>query len=299
MPRISEETLESTFFLYPSADDAKAGTNAGGTGFVIAMPSENVPDITYFYGVTNWHVALNSGCSVVRLNTTDGSNDVIEFGPEDWVFDPNGDDIAIVNFNPDFTKHECKPIPTQLIYQKEVLHDPDGFDVGLGDDVFMIGRFVDMDGSGKNSPTARFGSISAVLVPVLGRGPSRGAKDGYCLDMRSRTGYSGSPVFVYRTPGTNLHLTMKRDGIPDLGRSMLCLLGVHRGQFDEELRFSDDPKRTVLGASGMTTVVPAWKILELLQSPELKHERERNDAIWNLRSRTNLVDEVVQTNSTH
>ena len=280
MPRISEDVLESIFFLYSSEQEAKVGSKDGGTGFVISFPSERVPDVTYFYGVTNWHAAVRSGFSVVRLNTAKGSNDVISLGPEDWTFDSNGDDLAVVDLSPDFEKHQCIPIPVGLIFSRDVLHDPNGHDVGLGDDAFMIGRFIDMDGVDRNLSTARFGSISASLVSLPARGPNSTTSEGYCLDMRSKSGYSGSPVFAYRTPGTNLKLTFNRGGVADLARSMLCLLGVHLGQFEENLKLDGDNKKIVSGASGMTTVIPAWKILDLLNTPKLKSERARSDAIW-------------------
>lgn len=283
MPRISEDTLDSTFFLYRSAEDANVGASFGGTGFVLSVPSERVEDLTYFYGVTNWHV-VRDGFSVIRLNTLDGATDTLEFGPEEWEFDKDGDDLAIIQLSPDFTTHMNKPIPAALIHDKKTLHDPNQFNVGLGDDVFMLGRFVEMDYGPANLPTARFGHISASLVPMHQRGPTAGMKEGYCLDMHSRSGYSGSPVFVYRTSGTNLDYTLKH-GTPDLKRSMLCLLGVLRGQFDEDLKINGDGGQVARGASGMTVVIPAWRILELLNKDKLKQERARSDAIWLERDR--------------
>lgn len=145
MPRIANEVLDSTFFLYPSLDDAQKSAKFGGTGFVLSFRSERVSEITYFYGVTNWHVAVRDGCSVVRVNTTDGGTDILEYGPEDWLFDADGDDLAVIQLNPNFATHSLKPIPAALIYNKEVLLDPSQFNIGLGDDVFMLGRFVEKD----------------------------------------------------------------------------------------------------------------------------------------------------------
>ena len=148
----------------------------------------------------------------------------------------------------------------------------------------MVGRFVEMDYGPTNSPTARFGNISAALVPVNQKGPTAGKRLGYCLDMHSRSGYSGAPVFVYRTPGTNLVHTFEH-GVPDLKRSMFCLLGIHRGQFEEDLKISGDLKQTARGASGMTVVIPSWRIRELLNDKKLQQERARSDAIWLARDR--------------
>src|SRR5205823_82762 len=68
-----------------------------------------------------------------------------------------------------------------------------------------IGLFVDHDGVTTNVPSARFGNISmlpnknaTIEQPTNYRGES------YVVDMHSRTGFSGSPVFVYRTFGSDL-----------------------------------------------------------------------------------------------
>jgi len=79
--------------------------------------------------------------------------------------------------------------------------------IGLGDGVFMIGRFIDHAGEGTNYPAARFGNIS-IMPTMIDLGDGYGGEC-YCLDMHSRTGYSGSPVFVYRTSNTNLDAIFK------------------------------------------------------------------------------------------
>lgn len=37
MPKIPQQILESVFFLYANAENAREGINAGGTGFVVAI----------------------------------------------------------------------------------------------------------------------------------------------------------------------------------------------------------------------------------------------------------------------
>jgi hypothetical protein len=192
--------------------------------------------------------------------------------------------LAIIQLSPNFSIHSLKPIPTALIHKKDVLLDQNKFNVGLGDDVFMLGRFVEKDYGPMNAPTARFGCISTMPSPVEQCGPRKGLKDSYCLDMHSKGGYSGSPVFVYRTPGTNLEHTF-RTGATDLSRSMLLLLGVHFGQFSEEMKVIGNHDYPIYGASGMTCAIPSWKILDLLDKEELKEERTRSDAIWTDRIR--------------
>lgn len=281
MPRIPNEILDCTFFLYQSKEDALARKKTGGTGFFICMESEVwKKEITYFYAVTNWHVAVRDGCSVIRTNTIDGQTDIIEHGPEDWIFDKDGDDLAIMPINLNPSVHAAKPIPINLIYKKEdFVNGPEANSIGLGDDVFMLGRFIDIDNTPANSPTARFGNISSMPHPVKQAGPTSKLKDSYCLDMHSRPGYSGSPVFVYRTPGTNLAHTLD-SGIPDLERSMLFLLGVHFGHFSEDLKITGAPNVRVTGSSGMTGVIQSCKILELLNMNKLKKRRADDDFKW-------------------
>src|SRR5208282_6358062 len=72
MPKIPRRALDCTFYLYKSREDAEKGVNFGGTGFLVCVDSEQYPDdIFYMYGVTNWHVVLKDGYSVIRINTVD------------------------------------------------------------------------------------------------------------------------------------------------------------------------------------------------------------------------------------
>src|SRR5690349_16217809 len=88
MPRLPPKTLDCVCYLYNSEHDAHAGREFGGTGFLVAMPSERWPDrIEYRYVVTNWHVACQKGSSVIRINTLDGGTDILPYGPEMWEFD--------------------------------------------------------------------------------------------------------------------------------------------------------------------------------------------------------------------
>ena len=161
--------------------------------------------------------------------------------------------------------------------------------IGPGDDVFMVGRFIDAGGIEVNQPAVRFGNISLMPVPVP---HENGANvPSYALDMHSRTGFSGSPVFVYRKPGQDL-------GSGDLNMSdqFLFLLGIHWGQFPERWEIVSDPKKAaenageislaadanyIKGMSGMTCVAPSEAIVELLQHPKLRAHQERVEAeVW-------------------
>jgi hypothetical protein len=77
------------------------------------------------------------------------------------------------------------------------------FAVGVGDETFMIGRFLNHQGDADVLlPAARFGTISMPARRIW-NGQLRRDQLSFGVEMRSRTGFSGSPVFVYRTAATN------------------------------------------------------------------------------------------------
>jgi hypothetical protein len=161
--------------------------------------------------------------------------------------------------------------------------------IGVGDDVFMVGRFMDYDGGTTNRPAARFGNISVMLAPI--KQPNGRMADCYCIDLHSRTGYSGSPVFMYRLPWQHLNeeeiKVFPADGALFSVEKIFGLLGIHFAQFPEEweLRSAPRPKGAhdaaslitegayVKGLSGMSCVLPGWNILEVLNLPPLAHKR--------------------------
>jgi len=284
MPRIPDQMLDSVFFLYKNIEDARKGVDCGGSGFSVVMEYEITHRyqcylIRHFYAVTNWHVALRDGFSTIRINTHNGGIDFINIEPIDWEFDPKGDDIAIAEIDPDWFNHSLAPIPLRLIASQHELVEK--HNIGLGDDVFMLGKFVEMNTSSKNNPTARFGCISS--MPYLVKNNMGNLRETYFLDMRSRSGYSGSPVFAYRTPGSNLEYILKnfdpKNPIHYDVSTKLLLLGIHQGQFNEKMRI-EGTDNNIIGMSGMTLAVPSWRIFELLQCDKFAQNRKEKDRIY-------------------
>ncbi len=284
MPKIPQNVLNTTFYLYPSRGDAEEGTNFGGTGFLVLVPSEMHGKYGrgYVYGVTNWHVACR-GSSVIRLNTISGKPDIQEFGPEEWFFDPRYD-VAVRQILIDPAVHKTTVISVDMLLTKD---DVKLAEIGPGDDVFMLGRFMDHDGGRDiNLPAARFGNISIDPSPIE---QENGRKaDCYCIDLHSRSGYSGSPVFVYRTPGSDLG-PKSPQAILLAGANLFKLLGIHCAQFPEMWEVTAGGKlkdetseplltdgRYIRGFSGMTVVIPAWVMI--LEMPTLKDGRANGDA---------------------
>ena len=119
--------------------------------------------------------------------------------------------------------------------------------------------------------------------------------EAYCVDLHSRSGYSGSPVFVYRTPHSDLSPPPPRRTsnlgliLPGETSTFFMVLGIHFAQFPEmwevtsagklrdESEGAKEPLLTdgkfIKGLSGMTCVLPAWTIREVLEMPILKEMR--------------------------
>jgi hypothetical protein len=293
MPRLPAKIINCVFYLYPDRESALTGRDFGGTGFLVSMARKD--GSLFVYGVSNHHVAVRDGCSVIRLNTLDGDVDVIELGPEDWNFIPQGDDVAITRALELQYHHQFASARREMFEAPENKKDWRSSQykhrIGVGDDVVMLGRFVDHDGGATNLPAARFGNISVMPTPVKQKNGA--LRDTYLIDMHSRSGYSGSPVFVYRTPGNDFEVvgsfvrpTPEQALAKWFDNTFFTLLGIHYGQFAEEweggriIRQGADAVETeqlasVEGLSGMTLVAPADSVIALLDLPEL--EAERND----------------------
>jgi hypothetical protein len=170
--------------------------------------------------------------------------------------------------------------------------------LGPGEDVFMVGRFIDHDGGPINRPAVRFGNISVMPAPI--QQPNGFMADCYCVDLHSRSGYSGSPVFIYRTPGYDLEERL--GDTPDTqeillsGTNLLSLLGVHFAQFPEQWEIAEGNLKKqkgestgdvpliqhgkyIKGLSGMTCLLPAWTIWEVMNLPKLKKDRDDTNAL--------------------
>jgi hypothetical protein len=150
MPKLAPELLNSIFYLYRTVDDAKRGVNPGGTGFLIAFPTKD--HLGHHYGITNWHVAIDKGFSVIRINTKEGP-EYFDLGPEDWFYNRQKDDVAVTPLDLRNPEQITWFLGTQLLLSEKIIKKEN---IGPGDDVFMIGLFVDLDTSTKNIPALRF-----------------------------------------------------------------------------------------------------------------------------------------------
>jgi hypothetical protein len=191
VPRIGDQYLDCAVYVYRSLSDARAGERQGGSGFVIAVPLETKPEYSWSYIVTNQHVVRGAGNPVIRINRKDGKTDCFETNSTDWTAHPHGDDVAVMFFELDPNVMATRNIPTSIFLTEQLVADED---VGVGDNVFMVGRFINHEGRQQNKPSVRFGNISMMPGERI-ESPHGIEQDSFLIEARSLPGYSGSAVF--------------------------------------------------------------------------------------------------------
>jgi hypothetical protein len=287
MPRIRDNIRDCAIYLYPSTEAARAGLQAKGSGFLVGIRSKTDENWCYPYAVTNRQTVAD-GAAVVRLNTKAGATDIIELTPDDWVFHPQGDDLAVASLRLHSDYHDYMLVNDNPMFltaetMKEVR-------IGLGDEVFMVGRLIDHEGRQKNSPTVRFGQIAMMPGEPIHMSGDR-FQECFLADVRSLGGLTGSPVFV------TLHHLRLQNPVEFNHAWQPYLLGVNCGHIPTPLRIVDaktgqlcseplltDTHQSVLPLSrtGLMMVLPAWRLADLLNLPRLLKPRTEEDARRNL-----------------
>jgi len=156
-------------------------------------------------------------------------------------------------------------------------------DIGIGEDVFSVGRFVNREGRQKNTPALRFGNISQMPgEPIRCDGFTQ--NEAFLVEMRSVAGYSGSPVFVDVVkyvpypPGIPKEKFYKYGGLRLVGGNLL--LGInfcHILGTEPETAVNGNSvpqERRVQINSGMAGVIPAWRLVDILERTKLKEHIE-------------------------
>lgn len=257
MPRWPDEVLGASFFLFNSKEDAESGCATGGCGFFTSVPWEGNPRMVHVYAVTCAHVIAEAKPYHIRAHKA-GSREptFIKADRSLWSISESDDLAAMLVPNGPAYVHENF---LKMNLTDEII---DEYSIGIGDEVFSVGRFVDLANQRVNRPLVRSGIIAAMpTFPVLN--DTGQAIDSYIVEMRSRSGFSGSPVYAYGP----------------------WLLGVHWGEIkikgpdgtpwlDANTVLSKDRRGLELG-SGMIGVVPCSRLEALLMTNEDTKKRRR------------------------
>jgi hypothetical protein len=249
--RVPDEVLMCVAYLgLPTTDaEGRPAMQPGATAFFVNMPS-TVEGNTFVYLVTARHVAekIQGREFMLRANLRDGG---AFFGQGDaetkWRYHPSDDsvDVAVTSWVPPESV-EYKAVPVSMFLDDNIIRDEQ---IGPGDEVFATGLFVRLVGRERNLPIVRTGNIA--MMPSEPVPTGLGPMDAYLIEARSLGGLSGSPAFVHRV--RSFHF-----------------LGLMHGHWDV-------PDRQGAVNMGIAIVVPARKILEVLEQPLLQAARQKHD----------------------
>jgi hypothetical protein len=279
MPRVPDKMLDCVFYLYPTVDDAQRGEYAGGTGFLVCLESKRVPGRYFPYLVSNKHVVIEASSPVVRLNTIEGDMDIVPLGCDDWIVHPDGDDLAICPhlFTSGF--HRFKAVSDDFFMTRwaiEQLH------IGPGEEVFQVGRFINHEGRQQNLPTVRCGTIAMMPhEPIMLHTGHK--QECYLVETRTKPGYSGSPVFLqlnfYRSTESGFLVpdTKWKPALLGIAQGILTDAGLVHDEKTQKPWHTDGYKKYIRENTGLEVVIPAWRLVDLLNMPQVVAHREKFD----------------------
>ncbi|MDO8349684.1 MAG: hypothetical protein Q7S94_00845 [Gallionella sp.] len=202
----------------------------------------------------------------VRANTNTGHSDWVNCQSTDWHFHPTDlsvDVAALRTGVPPGWDHLV--IPLSMCVTPTVLQTNE---VGLGDEVFVVGLFKHHHGAQRNIPIVRVGNLAALTEEKVST-KDFGPVDAYLIEARSIGGLSGSPVFLNLGVVRYVDKAVKHSN----GGPIFFLLGLIHGHYDVPSTNidgvssdADDPLTTERVNTGIAIVVPIEKIIETLDA---------------------------------
>lgn len=295
-PRV--ETLMAKTVVFIKLDAMFNGEilHEQGTGFLVAIPDARVgPGQSFVYLVTNRHVAeaiddVNGACEQFKILQTsvtwnlktpsNGQREHTVTIPDPpgirWYVpkDPSVD-LAVTPIAFDLKRDDVAFVFLNDLITPDLFHSQ----FGIGDKILFAGLFAPFEGSHKIQPILREGMLS--MLPD-GPIPSTLCKPSkvYLADVHAIQGNSGSPVFM--TPRYTLGgMVATSNGVVPYG-----LLGVISGYENENENLTLQATTTFSGSiqanSGISIIVPAWQLKDLLESAPL--QKLRDEAVASIKA---------------
>jgi transposase-like protein len=274
MPRIDEDIQHCVIYLYRSAEDAWAGKCAAGSGFLMALDSATEPERRFLYAITNSRV-IKSGYPVIRSDSMTGDIHLFEKGKKDWVHHPDGEDVAACLLGLAADHPHLKHYHLKRFLTGELM---DRLGIGVGSDLFLMGRHITSRDVQCHSPFSRTGKLS-MFDRLSGKRAGKLSRECFHVTVFVPGEHSGAPVFVEPDDVSNWESPEFSGGV-----TVPWLLGIDQGLHQRyepviDAQGNFHPRRwKVRSPYGVVAVVPAWRLRELLETEELKEAR-RNLAL--------------------
>jgi hypothetical protein len=254
---------------------APAGIRPEGTGFLIHYDEVN-------YLVTARHVAKKLGLHpfVIRANRHKGAASLFDADYVKWHYPE--DKLIDLAVTPVTLQVEAEngPLyfPQELFLTESKMNE---LVIGIGDECYTVGLFHFIAGHRRNLPMLYTGNIA--LLPPSGEkipvGNEQGETDhveAYLIESGAINGASGAPVFVRSSRGLKGFFPDTTVMVTD---TQFYLFGVFQAAWflppDEPLRLGVRAKPTDIVPVGLGVVVPATKLIELLEGDAVKNDRKK------------------------
>jgi hypothetical protein len=286
--QLAEEVTRGAFYICWKDSDGEL--RIGGTGFLVACGSFPA-ELLSAYVVTAAHIINKIKKRKKRdvwllMNSRDGGRLPIKIPIEKWFYHPTEPiDVVVAEWSSlDFDLREGADHAVLFSDMAVMPGDHAKHGIREGSDVFMTGVFTKHSGRNRVIPILRVGNIA--LMPnseELIEEKKGDPIEGYLVECRSTSGMSGSPAFcaidkivppiIPRTgsiPAEDYKAEIRAlyawiglvHGHWDLEETDLALVGDSADKLNEPLN------------TGIAVVVPAWKVMEVINHPELKKMRQ-------------------------
>jgi hypothetical protein len=274
--RVPDQIKKCVMFVLYRNEEGE--TILAGTAFLVGMPDKEAPK-DFVYCVTARHVIANIHKHsrdlkiILRINKHDGSFENIETDFYRWQYHPDDNtvDVAVLPYFPSPRIFDVVTIHFESAVTQPAIKQAN---IGIGDEVFITGLFTQHSGIKRNLPIIRVGNIAmmseeGVSTEIFGK------IEAYLIEARSIGGLSGSPVFVQKSG-----VQLPEGGGVIFDNERFHWLGLIHGHWDIKSTAQDEAIVDGTLASegkvnmGIAIVVPATKILEVLNQPILTEQRE-------------------------
>jgi hypothetical protein len=265
MPPIDQNYMKTVVYLYASESDAMQDRRFRGTGFVISLP---VADLSgnFQYLVTNDHVLQDCKRMIVaRFTHKNGGLVCVRIPKSHWVTD-RANDLAVAPVNPS-GEWDYAHVGTEMFITPDFVP---ARNIGPGDEVYLISRTVTVVKQKLgNFGTVRFGNVAM--------NPNQ-TEPYFLVELRSVSGHSGSPVFLYDLPH-HWESVRSRDQ-----SFHIVLLGVNCGHIRDYSpilsptatgQLIENKKWVAEHHISIAQVEPAWKLMPLLNHKKFVEARNK------------------------
>lgn len=287
--RVPDTVLNSVVFLGRDIPGGRPQWSA--TGFLVGIPASGGGCFTYLVTVAHAADAMEGRDTVVGLNRVGGGTvDILIPKGTKWWYHPTERDRVDAAVLPCPLPEEADfcQVPVAMFLTDEAASDNH---IGPGDVTFCPGLFRRMAGRERYLPVVRTGNVAMMPTETLpGVSFRRNVTDmeAYLIEARSMSGFSGSPVFVRGTASLTMNVTTPTGptirSVVVQTTSSIYLMGLVHGHWNLHPGDHDNPDFQAVPESeksialGMAVVVPAKKVLEILNQPDLvagRNDQER------------------------